>query len=122
MTGDTDHDSIAEGVHDAFLTVLTTGSGFGPDYPWSREDLLAAVTEGVRQAFAEVLTAEQTRRLQAVDQPAAGSRRYNRLDDDQLAEVLDLWTARGSAAVAQRFCVSRRQADRYIKKARERNP
>ena len=47
--------AVAEGVHDAFLTVLTTGMGFGPDYPWSREDLLAAVTEGVRQAFAEVL-------------------------------------------------------------------
>jgi hypothetical protein len=46
---------VAQGVRDAFLTVLTTGAGFGPNYPFSRDDLLAAVTEGVRQAFADVL-------------------------------------------------------------------
>lgn len=51
--------SVAEGVHDAFLTVLTTGDGFGPDYPFSREDLLAAVTEGVRQAFVETMRGVQ---------------------------------------------------------------
>ena len=47
--------AVTQGVHDAFLTVLTTDMGFGADYPWSREELLAAVTEGVRQAFADVL-------------------------------------------------------------------
>lgn len=50
-----DSEDVAQGVYEAFLTVLTTGMGFGADYPMSREELLAAVTEGVRQAFAEVL-------------------------------------------------------------------
>lgn len=55
MQPTTQLEAVALGVHDAFLTVLTTGLGYGPDYPVSREELLAAVTEGVRQAFAEVL-------------------------------------------------------------------
>lgn len=45
MTINPDPAAVAKGVHDAFLTVLTTGSGFGADYPISREELLDAVTE-----------------------------------------------------------------------------
>ena len=43
--------AVAEGVHDAFLGILRVDT----NYPMSRDDLLAAVTEGVRQAFADVL-------------------------------------------------------------------
>lgn len=53
-----DNAAIAYGVYDAFMTVLTTGSGWGVDYPISRQDLLDAVTEGVRRAFADVLGRE----------------------------------------------------------------
>jgi hypothetical protein len=51
-----DPEAVAQGVYEAFLTVLTL-DGFGLDYPMNRRDLLDAVTEGVRQAFADVLQA-----------------------------------------------------------------
>lgn len=54
-----DNAAIAYGVYDAFMTVLTTGDGWGVDYPISRQDLLDAVTEGVRRAFADVLGRER---------------------------------------------------------------
>ena len=72
-------------------------------------------------AYEKGLTLEEhLRRLQSVDEAAKESRRYNRLTPDELAEVLELWQAGGSQSVAARFCVSRRQADRYVKKAREK--
>lgn len=49
MTDD-DVEGVARGVCDAFIGILSIDTM----YPFAREDLLAAITEGVRQAFAEV--------------------------------------------------------------------
>lgn len=62
---------------------------------------------------------EHSDQLTALDRVVDESRRYNRLNREQLDEVAELWLKGGSEAVRQHFHVSRRQADRYVKKARE---
>lgn len=88
---------------------------------WSRAAWDAVKIEAAAQVWTDdtLSVDEQVRRLQAVDRTAAEARRYNRLSADDLAEVLELWSAGGSQAVAARFCVSRRQADRYVRRARQ---
>jgi hypothetical protein len=89
---------------------------------WHKAAWDAVLIEAGGQVFLdETLTPnEMVERLREVEQTADESRRYNRLTGDQLAEVLELWNEGGSQAVATRFCVSRRQADRYVKKARQK--
>jgi len=49
-------DSTTEGVYAAVLTLM---DGVG-NYPMTRDDILHAVEEGVRRAFADLLTAAPT--------------------------------------------------------------
>ena len=51
---DLDPEAVTDGVREAFLTVLTTGGGFGLDYPISRDEMHAAITEGVREAIDQI--------------------------------------------------------------------
>lgn len=78
------------------------------------------------QAFSDIASRKPLdsetayRQLQAVKQAALeGGRRYNRLNREQLDEVAEAWRQGGPLAVKERFHVSRRQADRYVKRARE---
>lgn len=78
------------------------------------------IEAGVQVWTTEAMTPdEQAERMRAVDEAGEESRRYNRLNRQQLDEVAELWQRGGAQAVAAHFCVSRRQADRYVQKARQ---
>lgn len=94
----------------------------GPE--WERagwEVIIAQVVEDEPDGSAsddEIL--RHARRVVRVDRAAEASRKYNRMTHAQLLEVLELADGPGGVqAVADRFVVGRRQADRYIARARK---
>jgi hypothetical protein len=124
--------TVLIGEHGISLWKIDYGPipGLGPEelgaLPWARLMDIAVATSRARQRGRAAAAAAGTPgnydiRVTTDDEAWARElRRRNRLTDDDLDRVAELYLQGGTAMVAELMHVSRRQASRYVNAARER--